>query len=87
LQSRSGIVDESYEQITRKSQQSSDSAQSDWDQLRWLSVLSRRRDSLAIPCGSLWIYIFGWSLAGMGAQTEIEKLCRWIKPVSSELVV
>jgi hypothetical protein len=68
---RAGIVDESYERITRKSQQSSDCAQSDWDCLCWLSVASGRRNSLAVPCGSLWIYIFGWSLAGMGAQTEV----------------
>jgi hypothetical protein len=27
---------------------------------------------VAIPCGSLWIYILGWSLAGMGAQTEMK---------------
>ena len=26
---------------------------------------------MAIPGRSLWLYIFGWSLAGMGAQTEI----------------
>jgi hypothetical protein len=28
---------------------------------------------VAIPCGSFWIYVFGWNLAGVGAQTEIER--------------
>jgi hypothetical protein len=70
--SRAGIVDEIYEELAGKIQQSFDSAQSDWNLLRRLPVVSGRRNSVATPGGSLWIFISGWSLAGMGAQTEIE---------------
>jgi hypothetical protein len=70
--SRVGIIDEIYEELAGKIQQSFDSAQSDWNLLRRLPVVSGRRNSVATAGGSLWIFISGWSLAGMGAQTEIE---------------